>query len=227
MQKSKGQKAIPDFSFFFILHFDFVLLGSRHGPTLESRARERGGSAWKIVARSSLEVSLPNGDGGLRRTRRGHSGTERRTNPHLVARTERPLVAGERLSRRHAATDRSLGLDRHEPGRRAVADEHLRGRQDRLDAGGRHYVGHPGLRPVQGSLTAGIGQRVHDSRKQRYAVDRHGGRLHDLAADLQPGGLHDGHRPRDPHVAAHVVGDRAGHSRRAVRLSVQAAVYQR
>ena len=43
-------------------------------------------------------------------------------------------------------------------------------------------------------LAAGPGQRIHDPRKQRHAVDRHGGRLHDLAADLQPGGLHDGHR---------------------------------
>ena len=71
------------------------------------------------------------------------------------------------------------------------------------------------------------GRRVHHPRKQRHAVDRHGGRLHDVADDLQPGRLHDGHRPGHPAVADDVLDHRAGRPGRAVRLSVQAALHQR
>lgn len=38
--------------------------------------------------------------------------------------------------------------------------------------------------------------------------------------DFQPGRLHDGHGHGDSHVAAHVVGNRARHPGRAVRLSL-------
>ena len=45
-------------------------------------------------------------------------------------------------------------VDRHGAGRRSVADEYLRRRQDRLDAGRRHHLGHPGVRAVQGLVAA-------------------------------------------------------------------------
>ena len=41
---------------------------------------------------------------------------------------------------------------------------------------------------------AGIAQGLHHPREQLHAVDRHGGRLHGVADDLEPRGLHAGHR---------------------------------
>ncbi len=64
--------------------------------------------------------------------------------------------------------------------------------------GRRHHERDPGVRDVQGDVPGRTRQGVHATREQLHAVDRHRGRLHDFADDLEPRRVHGGDRKSHP-----------------------------
>ena len=133
----------------------------------------------------------------------------------------------ERLSRRHAAIDDSLGDHRIPSWRRAGRDRALHRREDRHHHRRRTHLGHPRLRPLSHHARRGDRNGLHDPREQLHAVDRHGRRLHGRADDLEPCRVHAGHRQDHPVAAHDRVDVRGGDPRGAPRLPDEAAVHQR
>jgi len=82
--------------------------------------------------------------------------------------------------------------------RRARRHRDVHRRQDRHQHRRRADLGDPRLAIYRLMAKAGFARDFTILEKQLHAVDRHGGRLHDRADDLQPRRLHAGHREDHP-----------------------------
>ena len=136
-------------------------------------------------------------------------------------------MAEERLSRRHAAADDSVGADRRAARRRIGGHCAVYRRQDRHHDWRRPDRGDPGVRAVSNHACDGDRRRLHDPREQLHAVDCDRRRLHGLADDRQPRGLHAGDRPDHSVVAHGGVDVRRVDHRRSAGVSDEAALHQR